>query len=223
MMEIVLASRNRHKIAEIQALISGVGKDIKVLSLDDIGYAGDIEENGTTFEENSAIKANTPVMRGYIGLADDSGLAVDALDGAPGVYSARYAGEPCDDKKNNNKLLEVLGDLEAEKRTAKFVSVVTVLFPKNSELYNFDESLVDGGILVEGDGYRGFSCRGECTGSILFSEQGTGGFGYDPLFLCDAYGKSYAELTPDEKNSISHRGVAMRKFVGIMAKLLSKQ
>lgn len=219
-MEIVLASRNRHKIAEIQALISEIGKDITVLSLDNIGYAGDIEENGTTFEENSAIKANTPASRGYIGLADDSGLAVDFLDGAPGVYSARYAGEPCDDKKNNDKLLGVLGELEAEKRTARFVSVVTVLFPENSELYNFDKSLVDDGIFVEGNGYRGFSCRGECPGSILFEERGNGGFGYDPLFLCDAFGKSYAELTPDEKNSISHRGVAMRKFVRIMAKLL---
>ena len=102
-MEIVLASRNKHKITEINTLLSGVKGEIRVLSLDDIGYEGEIDENGTTFEENSMIKACAPVSRGHIGIADDSGLAVDALDGAPGVYSARYAGEPCDDKKNNNK------------------------------------------------------------------------------------------------------------------------
>lgn len=221
MMEIVLASRNRHKIAEIQALISEVA-NIKVLSLDDIGYEGDIEENGETFEDNSRIKAQTPTSRGYIGLADDSGLSVDALDGAPGVYSARYAGEPCDDDKNNKKLLEVMADIKDGDRGASFVSVITVLFPKGSEFYGFDTALLDDAELIEDENYRGFSCRGECPGIILFEERGNGGFGYDPLFYCPKFDKTYAELTPDEKNSISHRGVAMRKFVKNMANIIVK-
>ncbi len=222
MMEIVLASRNRHKIAEIQSLISEAKLNVRVLSLDDIGYSYDIEENGVSFEENSEIKANTPVKFGYIGLADDSGLSVDALNGAPGVYSARYAGEPCDDDKNNKKLLDVMKNVKEEDRTAKFVSVITVLFPKECELYDFDEALLGEAQLVAGENYRGFSVRGECFGKILFKEQGNGGFGYDPLFYCNAFNKSYAELVEEEKNSISHRGEAMRKFINVLAKLLAR-
>ncbi len=213
-MKIVLASRNKHKIVEIHSLLSGVCDDLEVLSLDDIGYIGDIEEGGDSFEENSKIKASVPAELGYIGIADDSGLAVDSLDGAPGVYSARFAGEPCDDKKNNDKLLSELEKIGDKERSAKFVSVITILFPKGSKLHSFDESKLEYGVLAVDTktGARGFSCRGECPGRILYEERGNGGFGYDPLFYCE-YGKTFAELTPEEKNQISHRAAAMKAFV----------
>ncbi len=221
-MKIVLASRNKHKIAEIHTILSGVCPDVEVMSLDDIGIEGDIEENGDTFEKNSEIKASVAAERGFVGMADDSGLEVDALDGAPGVYSARYSGEPCDDKRNNRKLLDVLGDLEAEKRTAHFVSVISIVFPKGSPYYDFDSSKLKNSTLVEADdkSYRGFCTRGECPGHILFEERGNGGFGYDPLFLCDAYNKTFAELNGEEKNKVSHRGNAMRLFAEDFAEIL---
>ena len=121
-MKVVLASRNRKKIKEVLTLLRAQGgalANVTVLSLDDIGYEGEIEENGTSFRENALIKASVPAELGYIGIADDSGLAVDALDGAPGVYSARYAGEPCDDEKNNQKLLSQVLD-----RYSRIVSVI---------------------------------------------------------------------------------------------------
>ncbi len=221
-MKIVLASRNKHKIAEIHTILSGVCPDVEVMSLDDIGIDGDIEENGDTFEKNSEIKASVAAKNGFVGMADDSGLEVDALDGAPGVFSARYSGEPCDDKRNNRKLLDVLGALEAEKRTAHFVSVVSIVFPKNSPYYDFDESKLKNSTLIEADdkSYRGFCTRGECPGHILFEERGNGGFGYDPLFLCDAYNKTFAELNGEEKNKVSHRGNAMRKFAEDFAEMM---
>lgn len=223
-MKIVLASRNKHKIVEINTLLSGVCDGLEVLSLDDIGVTSDIEEGGESFEENSKIKACVPAGLGYIGIADDSGLSVDSLGGAPGVYSARYAGEPCDDKKNNDKLLDELERIGDNKRNANFVSVVTVLFPKGSELYSFDESVLEYGVLAvdEKSGARGFSCRGECPGRILYEERGNGGFGYDPLFCCEL-GKTFAELTPDEKNSISHRSKAMSAFRHDLARIINKK
>ena len=124
-MKLVLASHNPHKIKEIEAVLARCGiTDIELLSLTDIGYEGDIEENGTTFEENAVIKASVPAALGYCGIADDSGLEVDALDGRPGVYSARYAGEPCNDDNNNKKLLSELDAVSDDRRTARFVSVV---------------------------------------------------------------------------------------------------
>ncbi len=222
-MDIVLASRNKHKITEINTLLADIKAEIRVLSLDDIGYEGDIEENGTTFEENSMIKACAPVISGYAGIADDSGLSVDALGGEPGVYSARYAGEPCDDKKNNDKLLEVMSDLKEGERGAKFVSVVSIMFPKSSELYSFDAKKLKYGVVMTDSvtGARGFGCRGECPGKIIFEEKGDKGFGYDPLFMCDAYGRTFAQINAEEKNAISHRGEAMRKFVCDLAAILS--
>lgn len=220
-MKIVLASRNKHKIVEMHTLLSGVCEDLEVLSLDDIGFAGDIEEDGDTFEENSKIKAAVPAGYGYIGIADDSGLAVDSLGGGPGVYSARYAGEPCDDKKNNEKLICELDKTGDTQRSAKFVSVVTILFPKSSSLHSFDETKLEFGTLAvdEKTGARGFSCRGECPGRILYEERGNGGFGYDPLFYCE-YNKTFAELTAEEKNKISHRAMAMKAFVSDLARIL---
>ena len=181
-------------------LLSGMlGDGIKVLSLDDIGFSGDIDENGDTFEENAMIKARAVSALGYIGVGDDSGLAVNALGGAPGVYSARYAGEHGNDEANNEKLLsELSGNAD---RGAAFVCAVACAFP---------------------GGEKDFTVRGECKGEILFEYKGAGGFGYDPLFLYPPLGKTFAELSMSEKNDISHRGNAMRAFVERFALVLKE-
>jgi len=190
MIKLVLASRNRKKIKELETLLDSLSSKIQVLSLDDIGYTDDIVEDGTTFAENSRIKATVPATLGYIGIADDSGLTVDALGGAPGVYSARYSGEDATDEKNNAKLLCELKEVPDEKRGAQFRTVVTCAFPDGTE----------------------FQCEGVCEGRILHAPDGDGGFGYDPLFYFEPFGKTFAALTPEEKNSVSHRGKAMREF-----------
>ncbi|MBQ8837081.1 MAG: XTP/dITP diphosphatase [Clostridia bacterium] len=197
-MKILLASHNKNKIAELQTLMSAVSKDIEVVSMSDIGYHDEIIEDGKTFEENALIKSHTGAKLGYITVADDSGLMVDALNGAPGVYSARYAGEDCSYEDNNKKLLSELKDVSEEKRTAKFVSVVTCSFP---------------------DGRADIVVRGECRGTILTDYRGEGGFGYDPLFWYKPMEKSFAEMTSCEKNSVSHRGQAMKMFADEFAKI----
>ncbi len=197
-MKILLASHNKKKIAELQTLMQTVSSDVEVVSMSDIGFDEEIVEDGSTFEENALIKSRTGAKLGYITVADDSGLMVDALDGAPGVYSARYAGEECDNDKNNEKLLEALKGLPPEKRGAKFVSVVACSFP---------------------DGRPEIVVCGECHGRILEDYRGDGGFGYDPLFWYEPMHKSYAEMTAEEKNSISHRGLAMQKFASEFAKI----
>jgi len=197
-MKILLASHNKGKIAELQALMHKISPEIEVLSMSDIGFHAEIVEDGDTFSANALIKSRTGTKLGYITVADDSGLMVDALGGAPGVYSARYAGEECDNAKNNEKLLQELRGLPAEKRTAKFVSVVACSFP---------------------DGREDIVVRGECSGSILTEYRGDGGFGYDPLFWYAPFGKTYAEMTAEEKNRISHRGMAMQKFAEEFAKI----
>jgi len=180
---------------------------IEVLSLDDIGYTEEIVEDGESFQENALIKAAVPASLGYIGIADDSGLTVDALGGAPGIYSARYAGENATDAINNAKLLCELRDLPAAERGAAFVSVVACVLPENLEKQIPEELRAK-----SRDGLQAFTVRGECRGSILREQHGEGGFGYDPLFYTEVFGKTFAELTPEEKNSISHRGIAMRAF-----------
>lgn len=206
-MKIVLASRNAKKIRELETLLAGHSSmHIEVLSLDDIGYTDDIVEDGTSFEENAWIKASVPASLGYIGIADDSGLAVDALDGAPGIYSARYGGEGTTDAKNNEKLLAEMRDVPDEERGAAFVSAVACVFPKESEVS------IPADIRAEKDGLSGFIVRGECRGTVLREGRGCDGFGYDPLFYVAEKGRTFAELSSDEKNAISHRGVAMRAF-----------
>ena len=187
---IIAASQNKHKIAEIEAITKALG--YSVISRDEAGLPpDDIEEDGKTFEENSFKKARVIMeMCGKPTIADDSGLMVDFLDGAPGVYSARFAGEECDDAANNAKLLSLLEGLPMEKRTAKFVSVITLLFP-------------DGRKLV---------ARGECPGRILEEGRGSGGFGYDPLFLPDGADLTFAQMGPEEKNRISHRARALAEL-----------
>lgn len=197
-MKILLASHNKNKIAELEALLKTVCADAEVVSLSDVGFTDEIIEDGTTFEENALIKARTGARLGYITVADDSGLMVDALGGAPGVYSARYAGEDGNTEKNNAKLLAALQGVPLDKRTAHFVSVVACVFP---------------------DGREDIVVRGECPGEILTSPRGKTGFGYDPLFWYAPFGKTYAEMTAEEKNSISHRGVAMQAFAKAFAKL----
>ncbi|MBQ9780709.1 MAG: RdgB/HAM1 family non-canonical purine NTP pyrophosphatase [Clostridia bacterium] len=203
-MEMILASRNKKKIKELNAILSASIPDIRILSLDDIGFDGDIEEDGTTFEENALIKARTAMAAGgdrYPAVADDSGLAVDVLDGAPGVYSARYAGGHGDDAANNELLLYNLESIPDEARTAQFVSVIACVFPDGHEIV----------------------VRGEAKGMILRDYRGEGGFGYDPLFLYvpEAEGepedKTFSEMTAEEKNIISHRGRAIRKLAAELA------
>ncbi len=189
-MKLVLASRNNSKIKELNALLSDGAQDIEILSLNDIGYNDEIIENGKSFEENAIIKASVPAKFGYIGIADDSGLCVDALNGAPGIYSARYAGEPSDDIKNNEKLLTELKEFTLNDRAAKFVCTIAAVAPNGNS----------------------FVVRGECKGLILNKPLGKSGFGYDPLFYYESLHKTFAELSSDEKNQISHRAMAMKEF-----------
>ena len=190
-MKVILASQNQHKLVELSAILSQLGFEIALES--EYGLHVDVDETGATFEENSLLKAEA-VMKasGLPVLADDSGLMVDALGGAPGVYSARY-GHKSSDAERIDYLLENLKDVPAERRTAKFVCVITCLWP-------------DGRKIV---------ARGECPGQILFAPKGTGGFGYDPVFFLPELNKTYAELAPEEKNAISHRARALQEFCRI--------
>ena len=200
-MELILASRNKKKIREVEAILANHFPGIRILSLDDVGYIGDIEENGETYEENALTKARTAVEAGnhqYPAIADDSGLSVDALNGAPGVYSARYAGGHGDDAANNALLLKNLADTPAEERTARFVCCIALVYPDGREI----------------------TVRGETEGLIIDEARGEGGFGYDPLFWYDPLGKTLAELTTDEKNAISHRGAAVRQLAARLARRL---
>ena len=194
-MKIVLASRNRHKIEEWEATLGKYICGVEILSLDDVGIYGDIEENGETFEDNAFIKASAAAKSGYISIGEDSGLSVNALHGEPGVYSARYAGDHGNDRANNELLLK---KLEGESdRSAKFVCCIACALPETPE--------------------KGYFFRGETEGVIIDEYRGDGGFGYDPLFYYEPMGKTFAELTEAEKNAVSHRG----KAIEIFAKWLS--
>lgn len=187
---IVVATGNAHKLTEIEAILSEVLPEVRFVALGQLGDFEDPEETGTTFVENAIIKAEAAVAAtGLAAIADDSGLVVDALDGEPGVYSARYAGVHGDDAANNAKLLDKLGDTPDAERTARFMSVVALI----------DAS----GCVLTG--------TGTCEGAIAREGRGEHGFGYDPLFLpVDTPGKTMAELTPEEKNAISHRFHALQ-------------
>lgn len=188
----VLASRNKHKISELRALLAKYIKyDFELLSLDDVGFEGDIVEDGNSFEENALIKASVPADLGYIGIADDSGLEVDALGGEPGIYSARYAGEPCNDLNNNLKLLDKMHDIPEGQRGAHYVCAMAAVFPGEKS---------------------SITARGECYGKILFEPVGNGGFGYDPLFYSFYHGKTFAQISAEEKNISSHRSKAIEAF-----------
>lgn len=193
-MKAVLASNNKHKLVEIKTMLKDYFEEI--YSLKDMGIDIEIEENGSTFEENSYIKASTIAkMTGMCAIADDSGICVEALNGEPNIYSARYAGEPCNDDNNNKKLLDNLHAIEEKtgiiNRTAYFQSVVVLCYP--------DLSYVSG--------------SGKTYGKIIDEYRGTNGFGYDPIFLSDELNKTFGEATMDEKNTISHRSRALKDLL----------
>ncbi len=194
-----MASGNKKKVAELSAILREFGMDVK--SKDEAGF-GHIDpiEDGETYEENSLKKAKEIMeASGFITLADDSGLEVEYLDGAPGIYSARFAGDDCDYDKNNEKLLSLLEGVPDEKRRAKFVTVITVVFPADNGAGNEAER-----VLV---------ARGECPGHIVSELAGEGGFGYDPVFMPDGYDKTFAQLGTEVKNKISHRARAIQNLI----------
>ncbi len=195
-MKMVLVSHNAKKIEELRTILCRELENVELLSPEDVGIADDIEETGDTFEENALIKARVAAQKGYIGLADDSGLAVDALNGEPGVFSARYAAK-ChfagdhDDEGNNQCLLHRLEQVPDEQRTGAYVCAIACVYPDGRE----------------------FTVRGEVKGKILRDYHGTGGFGYDPLFYFEPFRKTFAEISATEKHSVSHRGAAIRELV----------
>lgn len=197
-MKVVLASKNQHKLVEMRDILSAQGVEVVLES--DVGVDVDVEETGTTFEENSLLKAKAVMeASGLPAIADDSGLSVDALNGAPGVYSARYGGEGLDDVGRYRLLLENMrGQLD---RKCKFVSVITLCMP--------------GGDVI--------TARGECPGTLAYAPQGENGFGYDPIFFVPEKKKTFAQLSPEEKNAISHRGNALKLFQQKLADYLSGQ
>ena len=199
-MKILLATQNQGKVRELQDLLAG--ENIEVLSLLDISDWEDVEENGKTFADNATLKARAAVLRtGLIALADDSGLEVDALDGAPGVYSARYAGEPKDDERNNDKLLALLESVPDDKRTARFRCALVVATPDGEE----------------------YLTEGMVEGRILRQRRGKGGFGYDPLFFVTEFARTMAELNLAQKNKLSHRSQAVHKVIPILQALKESQ
>ncbi len=197
-MDFLIATHNMKKRDELQRILSPLG--VHVLTADEAGVdLTDVEETGATFEENALLKARSGCKEGKMPcIADDSGLCVDALDGAPGVYSARFAGEHGNDDKNNEKLLSLLSDVPPEKRTARFVSTVACVFPDGRELV----------------------VRGECEGKIGYEKRGENGFGYDPLFYVGE--RTFAEFTPEEKDAVSHRGNALRALTEALPAYLEK-
>ncbi len=186
-MKMVLASKNEHKLAEMRMMLGETGVELVLQSA--LGVDVEVEETGTTFEENSMLKAKAVMeATGMPAIADDSGLCVDALSGAPGIYSARYGGGELDDMGRCRLLLENMrGQMP---RTCRFVSVITCCFP--------------GGDTI--------SARGECKGTVAFTPMGDGNFGYDPIFFVPEQKKTFAQMAPEEKNAISHRGNALKIF-----------
>ena len=191
-MKIVIATRNRHKAVELQTLLHGVGYDaVRLDEIDPDGKIPEVEETGTTFKENALLKAHAIAKAtGLPSVADDTGLEVDALEGAPGIFSARYAGENCTYEDNVKKLLRELSDVADDRRTARF-KTVAVYVHKETEL----------------------SAEGVVEGVITEKAEGVGGFGYDPVFSVLDMKKTYAQLADEEKNRVSHRGKAIRSLI----------
>ena len=199
MAAIVIASRNEHKIEEIRRLLARL--DVDVLSLKDYPDAPEVDEDGAAFQDNALKKARVIArFTGLTALADDSGLEVDSLGGQPGVRSARFAGETASDAENNRKLLRCLAEVPSEERQAQFRCVIALVSRTGAE------SLVEG----------------TCQGVIIEEERGSGGFGYDPLFLLPHLGKTFAELSMEEKNELSHRGKALQQVLPIVQEWLEQ-
>ncbi|MDI6703268.1 MAG: RdgB/HAM1 family non-canonical purine NTP pyrophosphatase [bacterium] len=198
MIEIVIASRNEKKVREIKQITKGI--PIKLLPLGSFKDLPEIIEGGKTFQENAKKKALTIAnLTGKISLADDSGLEVEALNGVPGIESSRFAKT---DKDRIDKLLGLMKDIPKEKRQAKFVCAVAIALPDNGKVT---------------------AVSSECKGTISFKPRGRGGFGYDPIFIPEGYSKTFAELSRDAKNRISHRARAFKKAKKILLDILSKQ
>ena len=195
-MDFILATNNMKKLAEMQRILSPLG--INVVTAKMLGkQLEDVEEDGKTFEDNAKLKARAACKEMNMpAIADDSGLCVDCLDGAPGIFSARFAGEHGNDEKNNDLLLEKLDGVPLEKRTAHYVCAICCTFPDGREIV----------------------VRGECNGVIGFERDGHEGFGYDPLFLVD--GKAFGRYTAEEKDKISHRGNALRLLTKELEKII---
>ena len=195
---LIISTNNNHKVEEIKKILKEL--PIEVLSKKDIGISNfEVNEDGNTLEENSIKKAKALADKvEYMVMADDSGLFVDALNGAPGVYSSRYAGEDGNDKKNNIKLLEELKDVPTENRTASFLTAIALITEKKET----------------------FVVKGECRGNIGFEPTGNGGFGYDPLFIPLGYETTFAVLGDSVKNRISHRARALEEIKGLISNLL---
>ena len=188
---LVVATGNMEKMNEFRRILP----TYSFVTMKEAGFFEEIEENGETFEENALIKARAVCRAtGKAAIADDSGLTVDALDGAPGIYSARYAGEGASDSDLYHKLLREMKDVPEEKRTAAFVSVIAFVTPEGEEK----------------------TFRGECKGVITYAPKGENGFGYDPVFMVPSIGKTFAEMNMEEKNAISHRGRALALFKDYM-------
>ena len=193
-MQIVLATHNRGKMKEMSSILAHL--PVKLLTLDDFPQIGEIPETGETLKENAFIKAETVHQKtGLPALADDTGLEVDALDGAPGVHSSRYDGETATFEDNCRKMMQEMDGIPAEERTARFHTVIAFVSDSGNE---WTEGMVEG--------------------RILEKKQGDGGFGYDPLFYYPPLKKTFAELNSEQKNNISHRGKALRNFCRILEK-----
>ncbi|OGS22944.1 MAG: non-canonical purine NTP pyrophosphatase, RdgB/HAM1 family [Elusimicrobia bacterium RIFOXYA2_FULL_39_19] len=202
-MKLVIATNNKDKLKEIKDIISAMNlpEKVQVLSLPDYKNVPEVIEDGATLEANAIKKAQTIAdFTGEIALADDTGLEVDALNGAPGVYSARFAGPGCNYKDNNKKLLTELQTYPDNKRIARFRCVIAVVVP----------------------GGKTYTAEGAVNGFIAKEMRGTDGFGYDPLFMITGLNKTYAELNLEEKNKISHRAIAVKKSKDILLELFSK-
>ena len=196
-MKFVLATHNPGKLREMSAILGELG--VEVVSPADVGITVDVEETGTTFAENAMLKAKAIcAAAGLPAIADDSGLCVDALNGGPGVYSARYGGEGLDDKGRYMLLLNSMRGQTTRK--AHFACAIACAFPNGDEL----------------------TAQGQCDGAIAFAPMGEGGFGYDPVFLVPEKGKTFGQLTAEEKSAISHRGKALQDFSEKLATYLNK-
>lgn len=192
MKQIVFATNNKNKLKEISKITEG---SIQLLSLADINCLEDIEETGSTLEENAIIKARYVKEKyGYDCFADDTGLEVEALDGAPGVYSSRYAGSHCDPNDNMNKLIDVLKD--NDNRKAQFRTVIALITGNNTQLF-----------------------EGVAKGHIIDEKRGEHGFGYDPIFIPEGYNITFAEMSNEEKNKVSHRAIATNKLIEVLLNL----
>lgn len=190
MKNIIVATANKGKIKEIKQILKDL--PFNVVSMADVGIDIDIEETGSSFEENALIKARAvSELTGEITMADDSGLEVDYLDGAPGIYSSRFAGENATDEQRVQKLLNLLENVPLENRTARFVCAAVMLFPDGEQI----------------------TTRGTCEGYIGFEPKGNNGFGYDPVFYFNQTASTIAEMPDERKNEISHRAVALSKLV----------